>query len=85
MTAPLRLSFEVGCRPQAAFRLWTEATGTWWPAHHTVSDLGGTEPNGTKPNQLPSAVCRRRLKFSSHGQQRRRGSAITGRQGAYWR
>jgi len=37
MTAPLRLSFEVGCRPQAAFRLWTEAIGTWWPADHTVS------------------------------------------------
>jgi hypothetical protein len=37
MTSPLRLSFEVGCRPQAAFRLWTEAIGTWWPADHTVS------------------------------------------------
>ena len=37
MTSPLRLDFVVACRPDKAFRLWTEALGTWWPADHTVS------------------------------------------------
>jgi hypothetical protein len=37
MTSPLCLDFVVACRPETAFRLWTEALGTWWPADHTVS------------------------------------------------
>ena len=37
MTSALRLDFVVACRPDTAFRLWTEALGTWWPADHTVS------------------------------------------------
>lgn len=37
MTEPLDLSFVVRCRPETAFRLWTEAIGKWWPADHTVS------------------------------------------------
>jgi uncharacterized protein YndB with AHSA1/START domain len=34
---PLRLSFEVGCAPEQAFRTWTERISTWWPADHTVT------------------------------------------------
>ncbi len=37
MTSPLQVDFVVACRPDTAFRLWTEALGTWWPADHTVS------------------------------------------------
>jgi hypothetical protein len=37
MSAPLHLSFVVQCRPEMAFRLWTEEIGRWWPADHTVS------------------------------------------------
>jgi hypothetical protein len=31
------MSFEVGCPPEHAFRLWTASIGTWWPPDHTVS------------------------------------------------
>jgi uncharacterized protein YndB with AHSA1/START domain len=37
MTSALWLDFVVACRPETAFRLWTVALGTWWPADHTVS------------------------------------------------
>ena len=37
MTDPLSLTFVVGCRPETAFHLWTEAIGTWWPADHTIT------------------------------------------------
>lgn len=37
MIEPLRLDFEVACRPQDAFNLWTQRTASWWPAEHTVS------------------------------------------------
>lgn len=37
MTDPFRISFEVGCDVDHAFATWTERTGTWWPADHTVS------------------------------------------------
>jgi Activator of Hsp90 ATPase homolog 1-like protein len=37
VTAPPRISFVVTCRPEAAFWLWTEAIGRWWPADHTVT------------------------------------------------
>ncbi|HEX5188182.1 MAG TPA: SRPBCC domain-containing protein [Streptosporangiaceae bacterium] len=39
MTAasPLRLSFEVACSPEHAFRVWTSRISTWWPRDHTVT------------------------------------------------
>jgi len=37
MSGPLGLRFVVTCRPETAFRLWTEGIGKWWPADHTVS------------------------------------------------
>ena len=37
---PLRLSFEVACLPEHAFRTWTELIATWWPADHTVTGEG---------------------------------------------
>ena len=37
---PLRLSFEVACPPERAFRTWTELIATWWPADHTVTGEG---------------------------------------------
>jgi hypothetical protein len=36
-TAPLRVSFEVACSPEHAFRVWTSRIGTWWPQDHTVT------------------------------------------------
>src|ERR1700683_2333342 len=35
MTEPLRLSFEVGCPAEHAFRVWTAGRGRWWPRAHT--------------------------------------------------
>ncbi len=37
MIDPIRLSFEVACRPEHAFAVWTAGIGRWWPADHTVS------------------------------------------------
>jgi Activator of Hsp90 ATPase homolog 1-like protein len=37
MSAALCLSLVVQCRPERAFRLWTEEIGRWWPADHTVT------------------------------------------------
>lgn len=37
MTDPLRITFEVDCPPQHAFRVWTSKIGSWWPRDHTVS------------------------------------------------
>jgi Activator of Hsp90 ATPase homolog 1-like protein len=34
---PLRITFDVACRPERAFELWTTQTSTWWPTSHTVS------------------------------------------------
>jgi hypothetical protein len=34
---PLRISFEVACRPEHAFMVWTSRIGAWWPADHTAS------------------------------------------------
>ncbi|OWY62286.1 hypothetical protein B7486_59250 [cyanobacterium TDX16] len=34
---PLRLTYEVRCSPEHAFRTWTERFGTWWPKGHSVS------------------------------------------------
>jgi hypothetical protein len=41
MSAPLRLSFDVACPPDHAFRLWTSQIGTWWPPDHTVTGDSG--------------------------------------------
>jgi len=38
VTEPLRLSFDIGCSPEHAFRTWTERFGAWWPPGHTMSD-----------------------------------------------
>ncbi len=37
MTDPLRLSFDVACSAEHAFRVWTARIGTWWPPDHTVT------------------------------------------------
>jgi uncharacterized protein YndB with AHSA1/START domain len=37
MTEPLRLSFDVDCPADHAFRVWTSSTAMWWPPDHTVS------------------------------------------------
>lgn len=37
MTEPLRLSFEVGCSREHAFRVWTAQLSQWWPGSHTVT------------------------------------------------
>jgi uncharacterized protein YndB with AHSA1/START domain len=37
MTAPLRISFDVACSAEHAFRVWTSRIGTWWPPGHTVT------------------------------------------------
>ena len=41
MTTPLRISFDVACPAEHAFRVWTSGIGSWWPPDHTVS--GGPE------------------------------------------
>jgi uncharacterized protein YndB with AHSA1/START domain len=37
---PIRLSFDLACPPEHAFRAWTERIATWWPADHTVTGEG---------------------------------------------
>jgi uncharacterized protein YndB with AHSA1/START domain len=37
MTAPLVITFEVGCIAEHAFEVWTTRIATWWPADHSVS------------------------------------------------
>lgn len=37
MIEPLRLSYDVACSPEHAFRTWTGRFGTWWPRGHSVS------------------------------------------------
>ena len=37
MTDPLRMSFDVACPAEHAFRVWTSRFGQWWPADHTVT------------------------------------------------
>jgi hypothetical protein len=41
MTAPLRVSFDVGCSAEHAFNVWTSGIATWWPADHTVTGQAG--------------------------------------------
>lgn len=38
---PIRLSFEVACPADHAFRTWTAGIDTWWPADHTVTAAEG--------------------------------------------
>ena len=37
MTAPLRMSFDVACSADHAFRVWTVGIAAWWPSDHTVT------------------------------------------------
>ena len=37
MIEPIRLSFDVACSVEHAFRTWTERIDAWWPADHTAS------------------------------------------------
>ncbi len=37
MTSPLRVTFDVSCRADRAFELWTSRIDMWWPQDHTVS------------------------------------------------
>jgi len=41
MTEPLRLSFEVACRRDHAFDVWTRRIGAWWPTDHTATGEAG--------------------------------------------
>jgi uncharacterized protein YndB with AHSA1/START domain len=43
MTDPLRLSLDVSCPVEHAFRVWTDRIDLWWPADHTVSGRSDTE------------------------------------------
>lgn len=36
-TEPLRITFDIACPAEHAFRVWTTRLGQWWPADHTVS------------------------------------------------
>ncbi len=36
-TAPLRLSFDIGCPADHAFDVWTTRLSSWWPAGHSAS------------------------------------------------
>ncbi len=67
---PLRLSFDVACSPEHAFRVWTSRIGTWWPPDHTVTghaeqvvlqgDVGGRiyeqTADGTSGSTEPAAA-----------------------------
>lgn len=37
MIEPLSFSFDVDCRAEHAFDMWTRRTSLWWPADHTVT------------------------------------------------
>ena len=43
MIEPLRLSLDVECGVEHAFRVWAELTTRWWPADHTVTGEAGLE------------------------------------------
>ncbi|HYU83171.1 MAG TPA: hypothetical protein VEK80_00080, partial [Kribbellaceae bacterium] len=43
MIEPLRLSFEVACPAEHAFRVWTAKISRWWPADHTVTGEPGLD------------------------------------------
>jgi Activator of Hsp90 ATPase homolog 1-like protein len=37
MIEPLRVSLDLECSAEHAFRTWTDSFGTWWPRDHTAS------------------------------------------------
>jgi uncharacterized protein YndB with AHSA1/START domain len=39
---PLRVSVPIACPPEAAFRVFTESTGAWWPPGHTATGEPGS-------------------------------------------
>jgi hypothetical protein len=39
---PLRLSYEIACRPEHAFEVWTTRFTAWWPKGHSASGDPGT-------------------------------------------
>ena len=43
MIEPIRISFEVACPPDRAFRTWTAQTSIWWPSSHTMTAADGLE------------------------------------------
>ncbi len=43
MIRPIRVSVEVACEPEHAFRTWTSRATAWWPVAHTVSHERGAE------------------------------------------
>jgi uncharacterized protein YndB with AHSA1/START domain len=43
VTDSLRLSFQLDCPADHAFRVWTARITQWWPADHTVSGEAGLE------------------------------------------
>jgi hypothetical protein len=43
MIEPLRLSFDVQCRIEHAFDVWTNRIDQWWPHGHSVSAESGLE------------------------------------------
>jgi uncharacterized protein YndB with AHSA1/START domain len=40
---PVRLSFDVACPADHAFRVWTEKASRWWPKGSTISQEEGLE------------------------------------------
>ncbi len=62
MIEPLHLSFEVRCRVEHAFAVWTEKTSLWWPAAHTVTCERGLQvvfegrPGGRIFERTPAGV-----------------------------
>jgi hypothetical protein len=37
MIEPIRVTIEVACEPEHAFRTWTSQASAWWPPEHTAS------------------------------------------------
>ena len=37
MIEPIRVTVEVACNPEHAFRTWTTRASAWWPPEHTAT------------------------------------------------
>ena len=37
MIEPIRVTIDVACEPEHAFRTWTSRASAWWPNEHTAS------------------------------------------------
>lgn len=37
MIEPIRVTIDVACEPEHAFRTWTSRASAWWPPDHTAS------------------------------------------------